>query len=218
MARDIRQGTRDWSRNLWSRIKALFSGLDDRVTALEQGGGGGGGAVSGVKGDAESTYRTGNVNLTPANLGITLPLTIANGGTGAKNAADARANLGVPSTSEMNAAIAQSTAFDSSGGGYCKLTDGTMIQWGRVSGIAFDNAASVSGTISLPYAYNTQNSYQVICTPVNTGDSRYAFRVAASPSGVDTINWTLYSGTNDAITVNSRQFSWIAIGRWKQQT
>jgi len=31
--------------------------------------GGGGGAVSGVKGDAESSYRTGNVNLTPANLG-----------------------------------------------------------------------------------------------------------------------------------------------------
>ena len=31
--------------------------------------GGGGGAVSGVKGDAESTYRTGTVNLTPANIG-----------------------------------------------------------------------------------------------------------------------------------------------------
>lgn len=30
---------------------------------------GGGGAVSGVKGNAESTYRTGNVNLTPANIG-----------------------------------------------------------------------------------------------------------------------------------------------------
>ena len=29
----------------------------------------GGGAVSGVKGDAESTYRTGNVNLTAANIG-----------------------------------------------------------------------------------------------------------------------------------------------------
>ena len=159
--------------------------------------------------------RTQNLRVTGA-TSLDSPLTIANGGTGATNAADARTNLNVPSTSEMNTAIAQSTAFNSSGGGYCKLTDGTMIQWGRVSGIAFDNASSVSGTISLPYAYNTQNSYQVICTPVNTGDSRYAFRVAASPSGVDTINWTLYSGTNDAITVNSRQFSWIAIGRWKQ--
>jgi len=69
MAGNIRQNTREWSRYLWDRVKALFSGLDTRVTALEQGGGGGGGAVSGVKGDAESTYRTGNVNLTPANLG-----------------------------------------------------------------------------------------------------------------------------------------------------
>ena len=66
---DIRGGTREWSKNLWEHIKALFSGLDTRVTALEQGGGGGGGAVSGVKGDAESSYRTGNVNLTPANIG-----------------------------------------------------------------------------------------------------------------------------------------------------
>ena len=60
----------NWMTHLWQRVKNLFSGLDARVTALEQGGGGGGGgAVSGVKGDAESTYRTGNVNLTPANIG-----------------------------------------------------------------------------------------------------------------------------------------------------
>lgn len=41
------------------------------VTATEsvKVSGGGGGAVSGVKGDAESTYRTGTVNLTPANIG-----------------------------------------------------------------------------------------------------------------------------------------------------
>ena len=31
------------------------------------------GAVSGVKGNAESTYRSGNVNLTPANIGA-MPL------------------------------------------------------------------------------------------------------------------------------------------------
>ena len=59
----------NWMTHLWQRVKSLFSGLDARVTALEQGGGGGGGAVSGVKGDAESTYRTGAVNLTAANIG-----------------------------------------------------------------------------------------------------------------------------------------------------
>lgn len=40
---DFRATEREWTANLWSRIKSLFTGLDTRVTALEQGGGGGGG-------------------------------------------------------------------------------------------------------------------------------------------------------------------------------
>lgn len=40
---------------------------NDGTWAVPPGGGSG---VTGVKGDAESTYRTGNVNLTPANLGL----------------------------------------------------------------------------------------------------------------------------------------------------
>lgn len=43
------------------------------------GGGGGGGDVTGVKGDAESSYRKGNVNLTPANLGIEAIKSIGSG-------------------------------------------------------------------------------------------------------------------------------------------
>ena len=65
---DIRMMVKEALDNLWAHVKTMFSGLDTRVTALEQGGGGGG-AVSGVKGNAESTYRTGQVNLTPANIG-----------------------------------------------------------------------------------------------------------------------------------------------------
>lgn len=73
-------------------------------------------SVTGVKGNAESTYRTGNVNITPANIGAAaashnhaasnvtsgtlsidrLPtITVAKGGTGATTVAAARANLGV---------------------------------------------------------------------------------------------------------------------------
>lgn len=40
--------------------------VDDAVA----GGGGGGGAVSGVKGNAENTYRTGNVNISPSDIGV----------------------------------------------------------------------------------------------------------------------------------------------------
>ena len=65
-------------------------------------------SVTGIKGNAETNYRTGNVNITPANIGAapashnhsasnitsgTLP--IARGGTGATNAAGIRTNIGV---------------------------------------------------------------------------------------------------------------------------
>ena len=53
----MRAFSKDESENMWKRILALIDS------------GGGGGDVTGVKGDAESTYRTGNVNLTAANLG-----------------------------------------------------------------------------------------------------------------------------------------------------
>lgn len=42
MKNNIRMNDRQWSAHMWSRIKSLFTGLDNRVTALEQGGGGGG--------------------------------------------------------------------------------------------------------------------------------------------------------------------------------
>lgn len=43
----------------WGKVKAY---VQQQIQAV--------GALTGVKGDAESTYRTGNVNLTPANLGL----------------------------------------------------------------------------------------------------------------------------------------------------
>ncbi len=56
---DLRMSLKSALDNMWARI-------DARITAIEQGGGGG---VTGVKGDAEASYRQGNVNLTPANIG-----------------------------------------------------------------------------------------------------------------------------------------------------
>lgn len=60
---DLRMSLKAALDNMWARI-------DARIHAIEEGGGGGGGGgVTGVKGDAESSYRQGNVNLTPANIG-----------------------------------------------------------------------------------------------------------------------------------------------------
>lgn len=39
---NLRMQLKEALDNLWARIKSLVSGLDTRVTALEQGGGGGG--------------------------------------------------------------------------------------------------------------------------------------------------------------------------------
>lgn len=79
----------------------------DSDGTIHSSGGSGGGDVSGVKGDAESTYRTGNVNLTPANIGAaaashnhsasditsgTLP--VLRGGTGKTNDYDVRTAYG----------------------------------------------------------------------------------------------------------------------------
>jgi hypothetical protein len=60
--------------------------------------------VTGVKGNAESSYRTGNVNITPANIGAvstSAVIDITHGGTGATDPAGARANLELtPSASQ----------------------------------------------------------------------------------------------------------------------
>ena len=40
---DLRMSLKAALDNLWARIQTVFSGLDERVTDLEEGGGGGGG-------------------------------------------------------------------------------------------------------------------------------------------------------------------------------
>ena len=87
-------------------------------------------SITGVKGGAESAYRTGQVNLTPANIGAAaashnhsasnitsgtlsvdrLPtVTVAKGGTGATTAAAARTNLGLYGMASGTAAPTTST-------------------------------------------------------------------------------------------------------------
>ena len=77
---------------------------DTTVTSNDQGvitvNSSGGGAVSGVKGNAESTYRTGNVNITAANIGLgnvgnfKAVSTVASQGLSDTEKANARTNIG----------------------------------------------------------------------------------------------------------------------------
>lgn len=66
------------------------------------GGGGGGGAVSGVKGNAETTYRTGNVNLTPGNIGAVPTSRTVNGHALSSNVTVTASDIGVESGAEVN--------------------------------------------------------------------------------------------------------------------
>lgn len=66
---NLRMMLREALDNMWSRIRSLFVGLEDRVTALEQGGGGGGGDVNviesiSVNGTNIQPDANKNVNLT----------------------------------------------------------------------------------------------------------------------------------------------------------
>lgn len=61
---DLRMMLREALDNMWSRIRSLFVGLDNRVTALEQGGGGGGGGGGGDVNVIEAVSFNG-VNVPP---------------------------------------------------------------------------------------------------------------------------------------------------------
>ena len=64
------------------------------------------GSVTGVKGDSESNYRTGNVNITPANIGLgnvgnfKAVSTVASQGLSSTEQSNARTNIGAAATSD----------------------------------------------------------------------------------------------------------------------
>ena len=82
------------------------------------GGGGGGGDVTGVKGNAETVYRVGDVNLTPQNIGAVPTSTTVNGHALTENITISKSDVGlgnVNNTSDANKPIsaATQTALDS---------------------------------------------------------------------------------------------------------
>lgn len=101
-----------------------------------------------------------------------------------------------------------------SGAGYIKNQDGTMIQWGVVSGVSFSNQNMKSGVASLPQPFIDTN-YTIIPGATNTGVNAYLFRVGASPNTASTFNWVLGSGDSSNITAVGRGFNWLAFGRWR---
>lgn len=82
-----------------------FDGSADKTINITASGGS---AVTGVKGDAESSYRTGNVNLTVANLGLNASTTELNYCKGVTSAIQTQLNGKVPTSRTVNGKVLSS--------------------------------------------------------------------------------------------------------------
>ena len=90
---------------------------------------------------------------------------------------------------------------NSSGNGYCKMGDGTLIQWGEQNTIGLTNSVSLSKAFK-------DTSYTVLATPISNSNSAGNITNIGNNS---TTNFVV--GVNNNSIVSS--FHWIAIGRWK---
>lgn len=132
-------------------------------------------------------------------------LKVAHGGTAAGDAATARANL--------NAAEINET-----GSNYCKMSDGTLIMWGRVVDTAVDVSNALgsiyfgSYSIVFPKAFINTN-YAV------TGSFRYGTGIGMGcgiqVGSESTTGCTLTLINPISVSGGNGRICWTAVGRWK---
>lgn len=111
-------------------------------------------------------------------------------------------------TTEMNAAIAQSTA--TGGVGYFKSPDGTLIQWGIIEGAKSGDHISYA----IPYDGNMPS---ITITPYYNSITTIRCILVANPqpSQTEFILYAYDTSTGAVSTSTTLQCRWIAAGRWK---
>lgn len=183
--------------------------------------------ITGVKGNAESTYRTGNVNITPANIGAAasshnhsaanitsgtlgsdrLPtVPISKGGTGATSVAGALTNLGnigkTYITNPNNVSVAQLTWKTIAS---ITLPAGTYVvvgnhQWG----------ISSAGTMSVDRIWDGSNTYCTNRCLMNGGGGTTTVAIVVL-TATTTMKFDTYHEHSAAATATGIHFSAIKI-------
>ena len=97
-----------------------------------------------------------------------------------------------------------------SGTNYCKMADGTLIQWGYKSGILINSDAEVGQEINFPIPFNSSNNVLVCVTPQTALVKNFQTTVTA----IKNTSFEVYVYSSYSTAANLT-VGWIAIGRWK---
>ena len=96
-----------------------------------------------------------------------------------------------------------------SSGQYLKLADGTLFQWGISGQYASGNTANVAITMPLAFV----NSWYTVISNGEVGDDPTNYEVLIVIQRNSSQQFTAH--IRNATGNYTRQFGWLAIGRWK---
>lgn len=159
--------------------------------------------VTGVKGDSESTYHTGNVNITKANIGLgnvgnfKAVSTVASQGLTDTEKANARANIGA-GTSSLTLGTTSSTAYrgDYGNTAYTHATDSSRLTTAKSSGL-YKVASTSEGHIA---SLTTVEKSDITALGIPGSDTNTTYTLSADTTN-NKVVLTPSSGTAQSITV-----------------
>lgn len=100
---------------------------------------------------------------------------------------------------------------NNSGAGYCKMPDGTLIQWGSAS-ITRSVGINESSAITFPIPYLSTTS-PLVFTTFNT--RAYSPYLSSNPSDVFYNEFKIVLVNSNATAYSDGTVNWLAVGRWK---
>ena len=119
----------------------------------------------------------------------------------------ARTNIGAVSSSDVANAVAQ--VINNSGAYYCKMPDGTLIQWGIAGQYVSANRQDVQ--VTMPFEFVNTN-YMVFANGEYKEDpNNYETTCIVRVDSAQKFTVHLKNTSSNYI----RQYQWLAIGRWK---